>query len=140
MTSAITNTWATRIEAANRTLIVEGELDAVDRFFRPDYVVHLTAQDLRGGHELVRQALALYHQAFEDIQLELEILLEAGDRLAWQRRLRATHRGGYKGFPASGRTLVWRDMVVSRFDPQGLIAEEWVSTDLAERLLLARKG
>ena len=32
-----------------------------------------------------------------------------------------------------------RDMVVSRFEG-GLIAEEWVVTDLAERLLLTRKG
>jgi hypothetical protein len=30
-------------------------------------------------------------------------------------------------------------MVVSRFE-RGLIAEEWVVTDLAEQLLMARKG
>jgi predicted ester cyclase len=43
------------------------------------------------------------------------------------------------GFPATGRRVVWRDMIVSRF-VDGVIAEDWVVTDLAERLLLARKG
>jgi hypothetical protein len=42
------------------------------------------------------------------------------------------------GFPATGRPIVWRDMVTSRFQ-DGRIAEDWVLTDLAERLLLARK-
>jgi hypothetical protein len=36
------------------------------------------------------------------------------------------------------RRIVWRDMVTSRFR-DGLIAEEWAISDLAERLLLARK-
>lgn len=31
--------------------------------------------------------------------------------------------------------MIWRDMATSRFD-NGLIAEDWVITDLAERLLL----
>jgi hypothetical protein len=35
--------------------------------------------------------------------------------------------------------VVWRDVVTSRLDA-GLIAEDWSISDLAERLLLARKG
>ena len=59
-------------------------------------------------------------------------------RIAWQRTLRATHKGDYMGFPATGKKLVWRDMVTSRFQ-DGLIQEDWVITDLAEQLLRARK-
>ncbi|MCL4865617.1 MAG: ester cyclase [Gemmatimonadales bacterium] len=43
------------------------------------------------------------------------------------------------GFPATGRPIVWRDMVTSRF-VDGRIVEDWSISDLAERLLLARKG
>ncbi len=67
-----------------------------------------------------------------------KILVEGKDRVAWQRTLRGAQQGAFKGFPASGREIMWRDMVTSRFR-DGLIAEEWVVTDLAERLLLARK-
>ena len=47
-------------------------------------------------------------------------------------------QGAYAGFPASGRVIVWRDMVTSVFR-DGRIAEEWVISDLAEQLLGSRK-
>ena len=129
---------ASRIEAANSALIVNGDLGAIGEFFSPDYVAHLTDQDMTGGHDVVRRIVSTYRRAFRDVQIEVEILVKAKDRVAWQRTLRATHKGNFKGFPATGRPIVWRDMVTSRFH-NGLIAEDWVITDLAERLLLARK-
>lgn len=126
------------IEAANSELIVNGNLDAIGEFFAPDYVAHVTGQDTPPGHAAIRGLIGLYRRAFENLQIDVEVLVKAKDRIAWQRTLRGTHQGAFKGFPASGRTIVWRDMVTSRFDG-GLIAEEWVVTDLAERLLLSRK-
>lgn len=129
---------ASRIEAANAALIANGDLGAVEEFFTPDYVAHLTDQDMTGGHRAIRKFLETLRRAFPDLHGEVEILVKGKDRVAWQRTLRGTHQRDYKGFPASGREIVWRDMVASRFH-DGLIAEDWVITDLAERLLLARK-
>ncbi len=127
-----------KIKAANRTLIAEGNHEAVQKFFTSDYVAHLTDQDVAGGHELIRGHLELYKRAFPHLKVKVEILLEGTDRVAWQRTLRAKQDGAFKGFPASGREMVWRDVVTSRFR-DGLIAEEWVISDLAEQLLLSRK-
>jgi steroid delta-isomerase-like uncharacterized protein len=129
---------ASKIEAANSALMANGNLDAIGEFFTPDYVAHLTDQDMTGGHSAIRRVLGMYRRAFPDLQVEVEILVKAKDRVAWQRTLRATHKGDFNGFPATGRPIVWRDMVTSRFR-NGLIAEDWLITDLAERLLLARK-
>lgn len=129
---------ASKIHAANSTLLVDGDQNAVGDYFTPDYVAHLTDQETIGGHGAIRGFLGMLRRSFPDLRIEVEILVEAGDRVAWQRTLRARHQGDFKGFPASGREIVWRDMVTSRFR-DGLIAEEWVITDLAERLLLARK-
>jgi steroid delta-isomerase-like uncharacterized protein len=129
---------ASKIQAANSALIANGNLDAVGEFFTPDYVVHLTDQDMTGGHDAIRRFLGEIQRAFSHLQVDVEILVEAKDRVAWQRTLRGTHQGDFKGFPATGRPIVWRDMATSRFR-DGLIAEDWVITDLAERLLLARK-
>lgn len=129
---------AGKIKAANLALITNGNLDAVGEFFAPDYVAHLTDQDMKGGHDAIRKVARMYRRAFPDTEVQVEILAETRDRVAWQRTLRATHRGKFKGFPATGRPIVWRDMVTSRFR-DGLIAEDWLITDLAERLLLARK-
>lgn len=129
---------ASRIHAAHTALIAQGNLDAVGEFFAPDYVAHLTDQDMAGGHEAIRRFLGILRHGFPDLQFEVGILVEGKDRVAWQRTLRGTHQDEVMGFPATGRRIVWRDMVVSRFH-ESLIAEDWVITDLAERLLLARK-
>jgi steroid delta-isomerase-like uncharacterized protein len=126
------------VKSANTTLITEGKLDAAGDFFTPDYVVHVTAQDIAGGQGTVRNVLGPLKRAFPDVTVEVEILIEGTERVAWQRTLKGTQKGAYKGFPASGQLVVWRDMVTSQFRG-GLIAEEWVVTDLAERLLLSRK-
>ena len=129
---------AAKIEAANSAIMINGDLDAVAQFFTTDYVAHLTDEDMTGGHDAIRKVLGMYRRAFADLTVKVEILVEGKDRVAWQRTLRATHKGDFKGFPGTGRPIVWRDMVTSRF-LDGLIAEDWLITDLAERLLLAKK-
>jgi steroid delta-isomerase-like uncharacterized protein len=126
------------IQAANTILITNGDLDAVGNFFMQDYVVHLTGRDIKGGHDTVQDIVSSLRHSFPDIQVEVDILLESDTRVAWQRTLRGTHESKFKGFPASGLQVVWRDMLISQFR-DGLIAEEWVVTDLAEQLLLSRK-
>jgi predicted ester cyclase len=46
---------------------------------------------------------------------------------------RGTHQADFMGVPASGRSVTWRDMVVTRYEA-GKIAEEWAVSDLAEQL------
>jgi len=128
-----------RIREANASILVNGEFGAIPEFFSRDYLAHVTGSDLTGGHDAIRRTVDRWRRAFPDMAAEVEILVESPDRVAWQRTLSATHEGAYQGFPATGRKLVWRDMVTSRFEG-GLIAEEWIVTDLAEQLLRARNG
>lgn len=127
-----------QIKAANATILAGGQLDAVDDFFEPGYVAHGTDRGLTGP-AAVRRFVSMVRDAFPDLEVEVEILVESGDRVAWQRRLKGTQEGAFLGFPATKRRVVWRDMLTTRFQ-DGRIAEEWVITDLAERLLLARRG
>lgn len=129
---------ALKIEAANLALMSEGKIVAIAEFFTEDYIAHLTEQEMTGGHAAIRKVIQMYRKAFPDLQAQVEILVASKDRVAWQRTVRGTHKGSFKGFPSTGQSVVWRDMVVSRFQ-DGLIAEEWIVTDLAEQLLLARK-
>ena len=129
---------AKKIQAAHSALFADANMDAIGEFFASDYVAHVTDRAINGGHDFVRKFLGMLHSAFPDLEADVEILLESDDRVAWQRTLKGTHEGAFMGFPASGRPLVWRDMVTSRFR-DGLIAEDWSISDLAERLLLARK-
>ena len=129
-------TLADCILAANEELLDKGNAGAAAEFFAPTYVVHLTDQDLRGP-QVVKGFVNELRRAFPDLRVEVDVLVSEGNRVAWQRTHRATHQADFKGFPASGRTILWRDMVVTRFE-DGMIAEEWAISDLAERLLAAR--
>ena len=131
-------TYTSIIEAANANVIVDGNLDSIADYFSPDYVAHVTGQHLTGGHVVVNQVVRAYRRAFSDIAVEVDVLVKERNRVAWQRTLTAKHTGPFKGFPATGKPIIWRDMVVSEFR-DGQIAEEWVVTDLAEKLLLSRK-
>lgn len=126
------------IESANATLIAGRTLDDVSEFFAENYTAHITGRDIKGGHEVVHKTLGALFRAFSNIDVEVEVFLESEDRVCWQRTLTGMQTGRFKGFPASQREIVWRDMVTSQFE-HGLISAEWVVTDLAEQLLMARK-
>lgn len=129
----------TRVRLANLALLERGELESVGEYFSPDYMVHLTGEEAKGGHAMIRRVMAMYQKAFRELTVTLDILVCGNDRVSWQRTITATHQGPFKGFPATNRRLVWREMITSRF-VDGLIVEEWFITDLAEQLLLARKA
>jgi predicted ester cyclase len=129
----------TQILNATTTLFRDGQVEAISQYFAPDYVVHVTDQDVRGGTSLVRSVVDLYRGAFPDLGVDVQFFLESSDTVSWQRTMRATHTGPFKGFPGTGLPIIWREMVVSRICGT-LIAEEWVVTELAERLLFARKS
>ena len=130
----MTQSLSETIKAANQVLIVDGQLAAVGDYFASDYLVNLTDHEMTGGHKIVKDSIKMLRHSFPDVRLELEVFLESDTRIAWQRTLRGTHRAAYRGFPATGQQLVWRDMVVTQFR-DGLIAQEWLVTDVAEQLL-----
>jgi predicted ester cyclase len=129
---------ASTIRAANTALISKKRLDRIAEYFTPNYVAHLTGDDIH-GHRAVRAFLVMLEEGFPDITLKIDILQEGRDRVSWQRTHRGSHKGDFMGFPASGRQIVWRDMFTTRFRG-GLIAEEWAISDLAEQLLRARRA
>jgi len=126
-----------RVRSVNDALLNRGQTDLVPEFFAPDYVVHLADRDFH-GHAFIVAFVDQLRSAFPDLAVEVEVLVEDGGRVAWRRKYRGVQSGAFRGFPASGKTIEWQEMVVSRFE-DGLIAEEWATTDLAEHLLLSRR-
>jgi predicted ester cyclase len=126
------------IEAANRQVIVAGDLDAIPEFFSAGYIAHVAGKDFSGGHQVVRRMVGAYHRAFSEIEVKIEILVQSSNRIAWLRSWQGKQTGPFKGFPPTQKVVRWSDQVTSEIE-DGLIAQEWLVTDLAEQLLLARK-
>lgn len=127
-----------RIRSANAGLIGDGNVEDIEKYFSENYVVNIGGSKTVGYGGIRRFAKAI-HSAFSTLSVDVEILVESGGRISWQRSIHGTQTGAFQGFPASGQKISWRDMVVSQFE-DGKIVEEWVVTDLAEALLRSRKG
>ncbi len=125
--------WEAQIRSANDELLNRGNVAVASEMFAPAYVAHLTSGDLRGGPETIERFVRDLRSAFPDLVVEVEILATQGDKVAWVRTHRGTHKGDFMGVPASGRQVIWRDMLVTRYEA-GKIAEEWAVSDLGERL------
>lgn len=126
------------VRQANRVLLEDGGLET-EAFFSSSYRVHTTGGTMDGGPSWIRTFVQSLRTAFAPLTVDIEILAEDGDRVAWRRRLQGTHGRPFQGFPPTGQTVEWCDLVVSRVT-DGQIVEEWAVSDLAEQLLRGRTG
>lgn len=124
--------YGPQLRAANEELLTKGNVAVARDLFAPNYVVHFNGGEQRGP-EAIEQFVAGLRAAFPDLRYEIEILATEGDRVAWLRTHQGTHQAEFMGVPASGRSITWRDMVVTRYEA-GKIAEEWAVTDIGEHL------
>lgn len=122
------------IKYANDELFSNGNLSVIDEVFSPDYRVHSGGKEYQ-GHKFIKQFTNMLRTAVSDIQVvDVEILLQAGEVVTWQRTLTGKHIANMMGALPSGQKLIWRDMVVSRFE-NGQIVEEWNVSELAGEML-----
>jgi steroid delta-isomerase-like uncharacterized protein len=110
-------------------LFTQGNLDATDEVYAPDYVGHdpSNSEEVR-GLEAAKRAASDYRQAFPDLRVTVEDLIAEGDRVAARLRFRGTHLGELDGIAPTGRRVDCTGIVISRIE-EGKIAEDWANFD-----------
>lgn len=106
-------------------------------FYAPNFVAHLPGVpplDLKGFEGLV----ASMFDAFPDMLHDVEDLVAEGDRVGVRATLRGTHRGPFRGLPASGNPVAIAVCALFRVADDKLV-EEWAVIDQAD-LLNQMKG
>ena len=111
-------------------VIKDGEaLDrALDQILAADFVAH----DLPGGLVDGRSALKAFrrqvHIGFPDQTLTIEDLIAEDDRVAARLTAVGTHRGEFRGIPATGRRITAEVFDIVRVADEK-IAERWTMFD-----------
>jgi steroid delta-isomerase-like uncharacterized protein len=72
----------------------------------------------------------MMRRAFPDLRAHIEDIVAAQDKVAVRLRFRGTHSGEFLGFPATGRSVEYVSHEFYRI-ADGLIAEEWICSDMA---------
>jgi steroid delta-isomerase-like uncharacterized protein len=108
----------------------KGNVGETEAFLAPDFVSHNTFDVRIIGPRQYGEAVTDYRVAFPDLNTTLEDVLVDGDRVAVRGTDRATHRGDFMGFPASGREVTTTWIEIFRME-NGKAAEGWVESDYA---------
>jgi steroid delta-isomerase-like uncharacterized protein len=135
MTSEITSPAANvELVRAGFQAFNAGNADECMALANPDLIINLAElPEPQHGREVWRQGFEMMKRAFPDLQAHIEDIFAAQDKVAVRLRFHGTHSGEFLGFPATGRTIDYVSHEFYRID-DGLIAEEWICSDIATLL------
>jgi steroid delta-isomerase-like uncharacterized protein len=111
-----------------------GDADECMALAAPDLIINLAElPEPQHGREAWRQGFEMMRRAFPDLQAHIEDIVADQDRVAVRLRFRGTHSGEFLGFEATGRAVEYVSHEFYRISG-GLIAEEWICSDMATLL------
>jgi steroid delta-isomerase-like uncharacterized protein len=124
MSTAENKVFAFRIleEVFNR-----GNLSYIDEFFSPDIVIHDPDKELR-GLEQVKQGIARLRMAFPDLHYTAEDVIAEDDKVVIRFRGRGTHRGEFRGAPATDKKMTYTGIMILRF-VDNKVVDYWAVSD-----------
>jgi steroid delta-isomerase-like uncharacterized protein len=116
--------------ALGRKVFVEiygrGKVNLVDQVYADDFV-----DDSPGGgkgRELIKEAVAGFHQACPDLRMELEDVFATQDKVVIRYIGRGTQTGALGNIPPTGKAIAVRGITVFLIE-NGKIKTEWTEYD-----------
>jgi steroid delta-isomerase-like uncharacterized protein len=116
-----------------------GDLDAVERFFSPDYVSHdpvAEAFGRRSDRDELKDDMRRIRGAVPDIQYTIEDVVAEGNKVVTRWSARGTHTGNVEGVAATNQAVTITGMTSCQVNAQGMITESFTHSDV----LLAMRG
>jgi predicted ester cyclase len=108
----------------------EGNLDAAEEIYAPNYVGHEPTFGDVHGVEGAKQFAATYRQAFPDVQTTMEDQVAEGDKVVTRFTSRGTHQGESEDFgPPTGNRIEVTGITIEQFSEEGKIVEDWTNFD-----------
>jgi predicted ester cyclase len=112
-------------------------VDLISVLLHPEYAADGTIV----GHEWVRRNVDRYHTAFPDFRVSIVEHCAEGDRVATLMRLRGTQTGpwrSWKGIPATGRTVDFREAAFWRVQEGLIVSASFVADAIGVRIQLGQ--
>lgn len=101
-----------------------GKLELLDQVIAEDYM-GIYGQK---GPTAFADTIQALRQGFPDIQWTIEDLVAAGDRVAVRWTWQGTHRGSFRGIPASQKQMTDKAIGIYQLR-DGKIVNAWIETD-----------
>jgi steroid delta-isomerase-like uncharacterized protein len=116
----------------------EGKYDNVEKYVSSDFVVHsaIPGEDIHGPGGVI-EFFTYFRKAFPDLQFTIVDMIAESDRVVTHYTIRGTHRGEFKGIPATGKSININGTDIDRL-VDGKTVECWPNLD--ELSLLQQLG
>lgn len=105
----------------------QGRTDGLDEAIG-DVAFHYAGVARATDGRALRELVDAYRLGFPDLRFDVQDLVTEDDRVAARLRLRGTHRGTWRGIPATGRSVDIDVMMMFRFEGDRLV-EVWEVDD-----------
>ena len=110
-------------------VMVGGDLNALDEILTPNFVDHEEGPPgTPDGIDGVKAFVTMFREAFPDMQVSIEDVMEDGDRVAVRATMTGTHDGELMGVPPSGNRVRLEMIDIVRIE-DGRCAEHWGAAD-----------
>ncbi|MBV9447822.1 MAG: ester cyclase [Streptosporangiaceae bacterium] len=104
----------------------------IEEIFDPGVKQHVPFE-VTGTQALKEMVFDRLYQAFPDLHVELEELIEEDDKVVVKDTVTGTHLGEYNGLPATGKSVSYSEIFIVRF-AGGRIAEVWGVVDIFSQM------
>jgi predicted ester cyclase len=104
----------------------------IDEVFDPNVKQH-TPIEATGVQTLKEMVFGRLYQAFPDIHITIEDLIEEGDKVVEKDTVTGTHLGEFNGLPPTGKSVAYTEIFIMRF-VNGRIAEIWGVADIFSQM------
>jgi predicted ester cyclase len=118
------------IRRVREEALSKGRFELLDGIYAPDYRYH--GGDTFGeleGPEAFRMVAGGFRQVIDGLTESVVDQIAEGDRVLTRLSGRGRATGEVLGVRGDGREVTWTAMVLSRFNDEGQIVEEWVEAD-----------
>jgi steroid delta-isomerase-like uncharacterized protein len=105
-------------------LLSSGDVDRFADLLADDFVEHEETPGLAPTKDGVKAFFRMYLAAFPDLRMNVEDVLESGDKVVARLRATGTHQGEFMGIPATGKRVDVQLIDMFRLG-DGLVHEHW---------------
>jgi predicted ester cyclase len=120
-----------RLLDATNTGDAEVVAQTIDEVFEPDVKQHGPSEVT--GTQAIKEMMARLYQAFPDIHITLDDLIEEGDKVVAMDTVTGTHLGEFNGLPPTGNPVAYSEIFIMRFAGDR-IAEVWGVVDIFSQM------
>jgi len=112
------------IQRVSEEVFSKGNLDAIDRDFAPNWVMHDAPSNAGGNRQGLKEVLGVIRVGFPDARASIDLILAEGDLVAYRSTAEGTHTREYFGVAPTGKHVTFHQLNIDRIR-DGKIVESW---------------